>query len=158
MERPKKRSQSDRAAPMRVLTRWPADLSSLPISGSEAARTRPLVVKKPHSKNWGIPEGNTEPHLNFAQNAAKEAFEETGVNGRSKPQTAGSYRAVKRTHGLKLVIEVYVYLLEVFRTARKWPEKGEREIKWCSPREAAILLREPVLAELCSRLDRKGTG
>ncbi len=176
LERPKKHSQSARAAPKRLPTRLPSDLSGLPISGSEAARTRALVqsgalafrrlengqvavllVKKPHSKNWGIPKGNAEPYLNLSQNAAKEAFEEAGVRGCIEPQTVGSYRATKRKYGVKLVVEVYVYRLEVFEMAKKWPEKGEREIKWCSPREAAILLHEPFLAELCGRLNTEET-
>jgi 8-oxo-dGTP pyrophosphatase MutT (NUDIX family) len=177
VERSNKHSRSGRAAPKRLLTRLPTDLSSLPIWGSNAARERPMVqsgvlafrrdedgqvavllVRKPHSKSWGIPKGNAEPHLSFAQNAAKEAFEEAGVKGCIEQQAAGSYRAIKRKYGLKLVIEVHVYRLEVSKTAKKWPEKGEREIKWCSPHEAAILLREPVLAELCFRLDGEKTG
>jgi len=111
-----------------------------------------LLVKKPHSTSWGILKGNAEPHLTLAENAAKEAFEEAGVKGRIEPLAAGTYRAVKRKYGLKLVVEVCVYLLEVTETAGTWPEKDEREIQWCSPREAAILLHEPLLAELCSRL------
>jgi 8-oxo-dGTP pyrophosphatase MutT (NUDIX family) len=147
------------------------DWSGLPILGSNTGRSTPLlqsgafafrrsrngeiavlVVKKPHSKNWGIPKGNAEPELSLAENAAKEAFEEAGVKGRIVPHAAGTYRAVKRIYGLKVVIEVYVHLLEVFETAKKWPEMDEREIRWCSPREAAVLLREPLLVELCNRL------
>jgi 8-oxo-dGTP pyrophosphatase MutT (NUDIX family) len=114
-----------------------------------------LLVRKKHSKSWGIAKGNAEPHLSLAENAAKEAFEEAGVKGRIEPRAAGTYRAVKRKYGLKLVVEVCVYFLEVLETTTKWAEKGEREIKWCSPREAAILLHEPLLAELCNRLARQ---
>jgi len=161
--------------PKKLRVRLATDLSNLPILGSEAASAQPLVqsgvlafrrlddgevavllVKKPNSNHWGIPKGNAEPHLTRAENAAKEAFEEAGVKGRIEPHSAGTYRAVKRMYGLKLVIEVSVYFLEVFETAKKWPEKGAREIKWCSPREAAMLLREPLLTELCGRLIRRG--
>ena len=91
-------------------------------------------------------------HLSLADNAAKEAFEEAGVTGHVRQRAAGTYRAVKRVSGRQIVIEVCVFLLEVTGTARKWPEQGEREIKWCSPQEAIRLLREPLLIELCARL------
>lgn len=111
-----------------------------------------LVVGKRRSKKWGIPKGCAEANLTLADNAAKEAFEEAGVRGRIHSEPLGTYRAMKRVQGLKTLIEVWVYLLEVTTTARTWPEKGEREVKWCSPEEAADLLNEPLLAELCRRL------
>jgi 8-oxo-dGTP pyrophosphatase MutT (NUDIX family) len=40
-----------------------------------------LLVSKRRSKKWGIPKGRVEPHLNFGELAAKEAFEEAGVVG-----------------------------------------------------------------------------
>lgn len=169
----KPRRRAQRTGPRPAPPRLPADLSHLPILGTEAARSAPLpqsgalafrrlengemavlLVRKRHSKNWGIPKGNAEPHLGLAENAAKEAFEEAGVTGRIEPRAAGTYRAVKRIYGLKVVIEVAVYLLEVFETAESWPEQSEREFKWCSPREAALLVQEPLLAELCGRLIR----
>jgi 8-oxo-dGTP pyrophosphatase MutT (NUDIX family) len=173
-ERSQKRSQSERAARKRFRALSATDRPDLPILGTEAARKQPLVqsgvlafrrlengdvavllVKKPRSNNWGIPKGNAVSGLTLSENAAKEAFEEAGVKGRAETHSSGTYRAVKRMYGMKLVVEVSVYLLEVFETATKWPEKGEREIKWCSPHEAAILLHEPLLAELCGRLIRQ---
>jgi hypothetical protein len=50
------------------------------------------------------------------------------------------------------VAEVWVYLLEVTEIAKKWPEKSKRQVKWCSCREAALALREPILVELCNQL------
>lgn len=144
-----------------------------PLLGSELGRTAPqtqsgalayrrlesgeveiLLVRKHSSKNWGIPKGNAEPHLTLAENAAKEAFEEAGVEGHVQQRSAGSYRAAKRVLGQQIVIEVSVFLLEVTKTAEKWPEKGERDLKWCSMREAVSLMREPLLIELCARLEQ----
>jgi 8-oxo-dGTP pyrophosphatase MutT (NUDIX family) len=174
---PVKRRHFDRFASEELRARLATDWSGLPVLGSEVASVRPLVqsgvlafrrlddgdivvllVKKPNSKNWGIPKGNAEPDLTLAENAAKEAYEEAGVKGHIAPRSAGTYRAVKRMSGMKLVVEVSVYLLEVFETAKKWPEMDEREIIWCSPREAAILLREPLLVELCGRLIGRGAA
>lgn len=143
----------------------------MPLLGSEAGRTRPqiqsgalayrraengeisvLLVRKIHSQNWGIPKGKLVPHLSLDENAAKEAFEEAGVRGRIQQVAAATYRAIKRIYGQKCVIEVCVFLLEVTETAKTWPEKAKRDFKWVSPQEAAVLLREPVLADLCMRL------
>ena len=175
LKQPHKHNPSNQVARKSLRGLSKVDWSNLPVLGSEATRTQPLVqsgvlafrrlengeiavllVKKPNSKNWGIPKGNAEPDLTLAENAANEAFEEAGVKGSIQPYSSGTYRAVKRMYGLKFVIEVSVYLLEVSEAAKKWPEKGRREIKWCSPAEAVLLLREPLLAELCGRFIRHG--
>jgi ADP-ribose pyrophosphatase YjhB (NUDIX family) len=111
-----------------------------------------LLVRKLRSRSWGIPKGKVKRRLSAAENAAKEAFEEAGVKGHVQQRAAGSFRAVKRVHDQKIVIEVAVHLLEVTKTAKTWSEKAKRETKWCSPEEAANLLREPLLADLCVRL------
>lgn len=111
-----------------------------------------LAVKKHNSKNWGIPKGKIKPHLSFARNAAKEAFEEAGVKGHIRSSAPGTYRAVKRSNNQEIIIEVWVYLLEVTKTAKKWPEKAKRELRWLSPGPAATLLREPLLVGLCAEL------
>jgi 8-oxo-dGTP pyrophosphatase MutT (NUDIX family) len=113
-----------------------------------------LLVSKKRSKEWGIPKGRAESHLGFAENAAKEAFEEAGVIGSVSPNAIGMFRAKKRSANreIRLIVEVWVYLLEVTETLAKWPEKQKRQTKWVSCEAAARLLREPVLAHLCHRL------
>lgn len=108
-----------------------------------------LLVKKPHSQNWGIPKGKLEAGLAPYKNAAKEAFEEAGVTGRVGKEEIGSYRAIKRVADRKILIEVSVFPLEVTKVAKKWPEKAIRLIKWCSPMDAIKLLREPFLVQAC---------
>ncbi|HLZ65369.1 MAG TPA: NUDIX hydrolase [Aliidongia sp.] len=110
---------------------------------------RVLVVTTSKGKHWGIPKGRVVPALSFADNAAKEAFEEAGILGEVAPTSAGMYRATKRLPACEIVIEVWVYLMKVTRTLEDFPEKGRREVKWVSCREAAKLLREPLLARLC---------
>jgi ADP-ribose pyrophosphatase YjhB (NUDIX family) len=112
-----------------------------------------LLVKKPLSQNWGIPKGKLVEGLSLAENAAKEAFEESGVRGKIVQETAGSYRAMKRRGDHQIVIEVSVFLLEVTSVAKQWPEKATRLVRWCTIPEAIRLFREPVLVKLCSQLD-----
>jgi len=113
---------------------------------------RVLVVTTSKGKHWGIPKGRVEPHLSFADNAAKEAYEEAGVRGEVAAISAGMYRTTKRLHTCEAVMEVWVYLLKVTETLDDFPEKGRREIKWVSCDEAAKLLREPLLVKLCHEL------
>ena len=113
-----------------------------------------LLIGKKHSKQWGIPKGRLVPHLSYAENAAKEAFEEAGVVGYVSPSAVAMFRAKKRSANpqVRLVVEVWVYLLEVTETLAKWPEKEKRAVTWVSCEAAARLLREPALAHLCQRL------
>jgi len=113
-----------------------------------------LLISRKRSKKWGIPKGKLVPTLNFAENAAKEAFEEAGVVGYVSPSSVGMFRARKGTADpqIEQTIEVWVYLLEVAEMATDWPEKGKREVRWFSCEAAARYLREPVLSHLCHRL------
>jgi 8-oxo-dGTP pyrophosphatase MutT (NUDIX family) len=133
-------------------------LIPLPQSGALAYRFSSegkleiLLVKKLHASNWGIPKGKLEASLSREENAAKEAFEEAGVKGVMQQRCLGSYRAMKRSGDRDVLIEVWVYLLQVTEVADEWPEKAVRVVRWCDPDEAALLLREPLLAELCHKL------
>ena len=113
-----------------------------------------LLISKKRSKRWGIPKGRLEPDLSFAENAAKEAFEEAGVIGDISPTSIGMFRGSKRTANPRMqqTIEVWVYLLEVTETLPDWPEKQKRKTRWVSCEVAARQLREPVLTVLCHRL------
>lgn len=111
-----------------------------------------LLVKKPRSRNWGIPKGKLEPGLSPAENAAKEAFEEAGVRGTVGTEPLGKYRALKRVGDRQRLLEISAFLLEVRSCAKTWPEKATRLVRWCSIPEAIRLLREPLLVELCRSL------
>jgi len=113
-----------------------------------------LLVSKRRSKKWGIPKGRVEPHLNFGELAAKEAFEEAGVVGYVSQSSVGMFRARRRSKIAlsRQIIEVWVYLFEVTQTRRKWPEMHKRQTRWVSCHVAAQQLREPLLTALCHRL------
>jgi 8-oxo-dGTP pyrophosphatase MutT (NUDIX family) len=114
-----------------------------------------LMVSKKRSKKWGIPKGRIEPHLNFGENAAKEALE-AGVIGRVSPQGVAMFRAKRGTleRHVYQIIEVWVFLLEVTEIVSDWREKGKRQVRWVSCERAARQLREPVLVQLCHRLSQ----
>lgn len=133
-------------------------------SGAFAYRLGPsgqleiLLVKKHRSMNWGIAKGKLEKSLSPQENAAKEAFEEAGVKGHIHQALLGSYRTMKREAEGEVLIEVWVYALEVTEAVQDWPEKEKRQVQWCAPDDAAKLLREPLLAELCRTLAAGGVA
>jgi ADP-ribose pyrophosphatase YjhB (NUDIX family) len=114
-----------------------------------------LLVKKPLSQNWGIPKGKIAAGLSLSENAAKEAFEEAGVKGLIEQEVSGSYKAMKRRGDDQIVIEVSVFILEVTKIAKKWPEKATRLVKWYGSADAARLVREPLLVQLCLDLENR---
>ncbi len=121
---------------------------------SEDGKKRVLLVTKRRSRQWSIPKGKACPHLSLAENAAKEAFEEAGVRGEIGTISVGAFRAVKREGNGEALIEVWVYPMRATDRAAEYPEKGQREVKWVSCREAERLLREPLLIDLCAKLRR----
>jgi 8-oxo-dGTP pyrophosphatase MutT (NUDIX family) len=118
-------------------------------------KVRVLLVRTRRSKRWSIPKGCAEPNLTLAANAAKEAFEEAGVVGEVEAESIGMFRTTKRAWYGEALLEIWVYRMRVTEQADHWPEEGDREVKWVSCREAARILHEPLLAELCRGLRRK---
>jgi len=81
--------------------------------------------------------------------AAREALEEAGVVGEVGRDPIGSYSYKKRLkNGAVVACEVQVFLLEVKRQQKRWPEKGEREFHWFSPIDATKAVQEPVLRDI----------
>ena len=120
-------------------------------------KVRILLVRTTRSKRWSIPKGKAKSELTLAENAAKEAFEEAGVKGEIAPLSAGMFRATKWTWYGDAIVEVWVYLLKVTEQLKHWPEQGKRETMWVSCKEAAQVLKEPLLVSLCHEIDRGGS-
>jgi ADP-ribose pyrophosphatase YjhB (NUDIX family) len=116
-------------------------------------RRQVLLVRKMRSKRWGIPKGTAQPNLSLAQNAAKEVFEETGVSGIVEPNSVGMFRAVKRTPVGEQILEIWVYFLRATESTKDFPESGKRETKWVGCKQAAGMIAEPVLVDLCMQLE-----
>ena len=105
-----------------------------------------MLVTSRETRRWIIPKGwpmkGRAPHTS----AAREAREEAGVVGDVGKRPIGSYSYEKRLEGGDVVVcKVDVFPLEVKRQQKRWPEKGKREVRWLSPREAAKKVQEPVL-------------
>jgi 8-oxo-dGTP pyrophosphatase MutT (NUDIX family) len=80
--------------------------------------------------------------------AAREAYEEAGIEGKIGHTSIGSYEYLKRLASTFVVVSVDVYPLRAERQQKTWPERGRRELGWFTPEDAASLVNEPALSML----------
>lgn len=85
-----------------------------------------------------IPKGWPMAGKSLAESAAREAFEEAGVEGRIEPTPIGTFRHVKQ-HLLfgSFEVNVHVHPMAIDTELEDWPERAERTRKWFSAGEAA---------------------
>lgn len=119
----------------------------LPYRVDAEGKVEILLITSRERKRWVVPKGNPIPFLLNYESAAREAFEEAGVEGRIATMPIGTFRYQKkrRTGGLAPAI-VNLYPLLVTRQADDWPERSQRTLKWFSQAEAAEAVEEPELS------------
>lgn len=102
---------------------------------------------------WTIPKGWPKPGMADAALAAREAFEEAGLEGDIAPAPVASFRYTKRLHVFSRArCDVDVYKLAVRCQLLDWPEKASRKAKWVTPVKAASMVRERGLAAVLAAL------
>jgi len=87
--------------------------------------------------------------------AEQEAWEEAGVVGRVKKLSIGDFVYDKILgDGSKVRPTVAVFLLEVRRQWKRFPESAQRRTAWLTPLEASRLIDEPDLERLILKFGR----
>ena len=107
-----------------------------------------LLVTSRGRRRWVLPKGDVEPELTPAESAAKEAFEEAGVEGEVSPQLLGTYRYLKPDENTGASYRVQVFAMEVTVIKTTWPEKDLRRREWVSPETAAKRVHEKKLRKI----------
>lgn len=108
-----------------------------------------LLITTRGTRRWIVPKGWPEAELSPPQCAAREALEEAGVVGEIASRKLGAFDCHKRVkNGAMLPLHIEVFPMEVVRQRRDWPEKGHREIAWCTLDDALVRVREPGLRKL----------
>lgn len=108
-----------------------------------------MLITSRETRRWVIPKGWPEKKLRPMEVAAREAFEEAGLIGRIGKEPFTSFRYEKRLpSGKTTACVVQTFLFEVQQELDEWPEKGQRERRWMSPGEAALLVSEAGLVEV----------
>jgi len=105
-----------------------------------------LLITSLNTKRWILPKGWPMDGMTLAQSAAREAFEEAGVEGPIGAEPVGNYPYLKeRKDGGAMACSVDVFALQVTGQAADWPEKGARERAWLPLAQAAAKVAEPGL-------------
>lgn len=114
-----------------------------------------LLVTTRRTGRWSFPKGALVEGLPAWEVAAKEAFEEAGVEGRVEPHAIGTYRAWKTRGVRRSAIEVEMFPLQVTRQVEDWPENGQRYRHWATVAEARRLLTDKRLVEFIEIISRR---
>ena len=129
--------------------------AALPYRRGAHSRTQVMLVTSRETGRWIIPKGWPKKRKAPYASAAREALEEAGVVGEVGRDPIGSYSYKKRLKsGAVVACEVQVFPLEVKRQQKTWREKGERELRWFSPTDAAKAVREPALRDVIRTFQR----
>jgi len=108
-----------------------------------------MLITSRNKGRWIIPKGVIEPDLNPRTSAAKEAFEEAGVQGDVHSKLLGVYKHRKWGD----VCTVQIYAMKVRKIHRKWDET-DREREWLSLKDALKRLQKDDLKRAMQRLPR----
>ncbi|MFZ1339140.1 MAG: NUDIX hydrolase [Paracoccaceae bacterium] len=108
-----------------------------------------LLITSRDTGRWVIPKGWPIEALSAAEAAAREAWEEAGVEGALDGGSLGFF-AYRKGLGPSVSVPcvVEVFALRVDRLASGYPEKGQRRRKWFSLDKAAKRVDEPELRRL----------
>ena len=112
-----------------------------------------LLATSRETRRWVIPKGWRIEGLAPQDAAAREAFEEAGLEGRIAQTPLGTYNYEKKLKDGKTVLcDVDVFALEVTRERTNWPEKEERSLCWMHQEAAAASVAEEGLAQIIRKL------
>jgi phosphohistidine phosphatase len=111
-----------------------------------------LVILSSQKKHFVVPKGIKDPGLSPQDSAAKEAWEEAGVEGKVMDPSLGCYRYEK--WGSLCTVEVYAMEVTAVVPEHEWQE-SHRGREWVSPEEAAKRLKQKALAPMVLALAEK---
>jgi len=108
-----------------------------------------LVISSSKQKHWVIPKGIHEPGLSAQQSAAKEAFEEAGVEGRVLDRMIATYSYNK--WGSTCDVEVYPMEVSAEISDSAW-EEPHRIRQWVSVEQAVSMVLNDNVKRIIARL------
>lgn len=115
---------------------------------------RVLLITSRDTGRWLIPKGWPMRRRTEAEAAAREAYEEAGVRGEVSLRSLGFFFYLKGLgNGRFAPCICRVFPLEVREMLRKYPEIGQRRIKWLPRDKAARRLMEPELVAMVREFD-----
>ena len=120
--------------------------AAIPVRLGRNGKAEVLLLTSRGKGRWGIPKGWPMRKRSPEGTARQEAFEEAGLKGRVIRHGAiGRYRYSKTGWGK---IRVKVFVMQVERQVRQWPEKLERKTRWFTPGKAAARIPDRRLGRM----------
>jgi 8-oxo-dGTP pyrophosphatase MutT (NUDIX family) len=117
---------------------------------------RILLITSRDTGRWVIPKGWPMRRRSESEAAAREAYEEAGLQGTVSERSIGIYTYLKRIGSRHQTCVVRVFPLEAQQMLREYPETGQRHSKWFAPDKAARRVDEAELAALIRGFDPEG--
>ncbi|HEX4737131.1 MAG TPA: NUDIX hydrolase [Allosphingosinicella sp.] len=132
----------------------PLQVAALPWRRAPDGSLEVLLVTGRRSSRWIVPKGWPMRGRTPAQAAAREAYEEAGLEGDVEAREIGRFDHVKN-HPLlgRLRTSVLLFPMTVTGELEAWPEKGQRGRRWFAREAAAKRVASPELARLILRFD-----
>ncbi|MFK7752619.1 MAG: NUDIX hydrolase [Sedimentitalea sp.] len=109
-----------------------------------------LLITSRDTGRWIVPKGWPIKGLNNADAALREAWEEAGVSQATvEEKPLGTFDYDKGLQSGKVApVRAQVFVARVLGLSKTFPEAGQRQRKWVSPKDAAKMVREPELKAL----------
>ncbi len=115
---------------------------------------RVLLITSRDTGRWVIPKGWPMRRRSDAEAAAREAWEEAGVQGEILPRSIGLFTYRKYLGPRRWIpCVVRVFPLEVRARLKEYPEHDQRKTRWFAPEKAAKRVAEPELRALIRDFD-----
>jgi phosphohistidine phosphatase len=111
-----------------------------------------LVVMSSKCKHWVLPKGVSDPATSLQASAAKEAFEEAGVEGEVEERAIGSYQYQK--WGAATTVQVYPMRVTHVIDEENW-EESHRGREWLSPKQAMKRVKQAELKPMIEALAKQ---
>jgi len=109
-----------------------------------------LVIASSKKHHLVVPKGIKDPGLSPRESAAKEAWEEAGIEGEVAEAALGSYTCEK--WGATCTVVVYPMKVTRVIPEEEW-EESHRGREWVSPDKAASQLKQKELRPLVKKLE-----
>jgi phosphohistidine phosphatase len=109
-----------------------------------------LVIASSKKNHLVVPKGIKDPGLSPRESAAKEAWEEAGIEGEVAEAALGSYTCEK--WGATCTVVVYPMKVTRVIPEEEW-EESHRGREWVSPEKAAAQLKQKELRPLVKKLN-----
>ena len=108
-----------------------------------------LLITSRKKGSWIFPKGHVPNGESPLVTAAKEAWEEAGVQGTFQESPLSTFDQATED-GIQVT---EVYLLRVEQVASKWPERKQRQRKWTCLEKVPKFLKKTHLRKLLGHLD-----